>query len=1174
MGGDVQAAPQRRMAAYRRTGSPRFIDDRQVLAEVAELRSSLKWPALTEMPDRVEVGNSVEAIVLLGSLLWARQEEPAVDSAFEESLEVVELFAAAYPFAPGSVPAPLRAVCAALAVSPPVIDHVELNDEAMDLLSVAAGQREPAAVDRAVERLHLAVLAARGHPNQPYYLSHLATAWTDRFTWTGAGADIDRAVAANRRALTAPVRGRTDRAGHLANLSAALLTRFEHTDQSDDLDEALTVARHAVETAAAPGGPAPFSGWRRPPDDQSLGDPRHAAAMSWDTLAAVLSRSFHHYGDLGVLDEAVTACRYAVRATSHEDPEHPERLANLASVLLARFEHSLTVADLEGATAIADASLDAAPDGHPCRARALVCLANAYIDKFEYTSEIAALDRAIGYGRDALAASDERDTVGRGICLSNLGAALHARFDRIDDLDVLNEAVAAHRAAVDCTPPTGVHWPNYLNNLGTALRARYEVTDDVADLTESSTVLRQAVGRLPQGSVSRADFMANLASSLTLVFKRTGETAALDEATALLREVEGLAHGTDSHRSGYLALQGDAWRAAYDLRGDLVALDAAIAAYRRAVDATSPGQPSRTSHLVALGGALRRRFARTGDPATGREAVLACRSAAESTTAPATSRALAARNWAQTAAELGDIAQADAGFAATVGLLDMVARRGLHRADQERLLTRFAAAASNAAAWALRNGRPQRAVELLEQGRGVLLAHVLEARSGYNQLHADLPELARELAHVHDALEKLPSPRDRIRPDTARLASRRNELANRREELIARIRQQRGYGDFLRPPTIESLHAAAAGGPVVIINISGYGCDALTVTEDRVHVTPLPTLSAAEVTRRAAGFFDALRGTSVPDRDLSPVAGDADRTSAGRTVADTMAWLWNTIARPILTDLAIHRPADPAGHLPRVWWSPTGPLTFLPIHAAAPPYDPETGEPDGVLTRAVSSYAPTIRLLAHAGRPSTREDAPATHLIAALPVTPGHPDLPAAAVEAADLAARFPRAEILTGPAATADATLDALRRCPSFVHFACHGTQDLTDPSAGSLRLYDRPVSVRDIAGTRTGRGEIAFLSACHTFRGGAALADEAITVATAFQLAGFRHIIGTLWTIADSLAPAVAEHIYQNLTGTGPTAPDPGATSRALHAAVSGLRHRYPTSPWIWAPYVHLGP
>jgi hypothetical protein len=55
---------------------------------------------------------------------------------------------------------------------------------------------------------------------------------------------------------------------------------------------------------------------------------------------------------------------------------------------------------------------------------------------------------------------------------------------------------------------------------------------------------------------------------------------------------------------------------------------------------------------------------------------------------------------------------------------------------------------------------------------------------------------------------------------------------------------------------------------------------------------------------------------------------------------------------------------------PRLWWLPTGPLTFLPLHAAGV----YTGkEADCLSDYAVSSYVPTLSALAEARSRPTGE---------------------------------------------------------------------------------------------------------------------------------------------------------------------------------------------------------
>lgn len=61
--------------------------------------------------------------------------------------------------------------------------------------------------------------------------------------------------------------------------------------------------------------------------------------------------------------------------------------------------------------------------------------------------------------------------------------------------------------------------------------------------------------------------------------------------------------------------------------------------------------------------------------------------------------------------------------------------------------------------------------------------------------------------------------------------------------------------------------------------------------------------------------------------------------------------------------------------------------------------------------------------------------------------------------------------------------------------------------------------MTVAELANDRY-RGEFAFLSACKTAVGGVQTPDEAITLAAALQYTGWRHVIGTLWTVWDQSA------------------------------------------------------
>ena len=132
--------------------------------------------------------------------------------------------------------------------------------------------------------------------------------------------------------------------------------------------------------------------------------------------------------------------------------------------------------------------------------------------------------------------------------------------------------------------------------------------------------------------------------------------------------------------------------------------------------------------------------------------------------------------------------------------------------------------------------------------------------------------------------------------------------------------------------------------------------------------------------------------------------------------------------------------------------------------------------------------------------------------------------------------------------------------------------------PSPGSrLLLHDHattPLTVSALAQVDLAHAQLAYLSACSTADPGSLdLLDESIHLTSAFQLAGFPHVVGTLWPIDDRLAAEIAESFYTRLTPSPPGNPDPAQSAAALHHTIRTVRDRYPATPSLWAAYLHAG-
>ena len=155
---------------------------------------------------------------------------------------------------------------------------------------------------------------------------------------------------------------------------------------------------------------------------------------------------------------------------------------------------------------------------------------------------------------------------------------------------------------------------------------------------------------------------------------------------------------------------------------------------------TPRDHPDRARHLLNLGAALRARFGRTGvpGPTWTRPSTPAAQAVAVEVASPLCPGGRGPR-LGRAAAGGGQWQEAVAGFAAAVELVGQVAPRSLARSDQEHLLEELGGLGPDAAACCVHAGLAGRAVELFEQGRGVLLGQALDTRTDLTALASSIP---------------------------------------------------------------------------------------------------------------------------------------------------------------------------------------------------------------------------------------------------------------------------------------------------------------------------------------------------------------------------------------------------------------------------------------------------
>jgi hypothetical protein len=943
-------------------------------------------------------------------------------------------------------------------------------------------------------------------------------------------------------------------AGYLSSLCFGLRTRYERTGDLADLDEAIDAGRQAVAATS--------------PDH-----PNRATYLS--NLSVALGMRYERTGELSYLDQAIDGIRKALAATTPDRLDQAVDMANLGVALGHRFDRTGELSDLDQAIDALHDALAATPPDHPHHAIYLSNLGASLRTRYERTGNLVDLNRAIDTFNDALAATTPDQPFYQDI-QSNLAGALGIRSQRLGELVDLNSAVNLFRAALAATPPDHLDHAIRLSNLGVALRQRFDRTGELSDLDQAIDALHDALAATPPDHPDHAIRLSNLGVALRQRFERTGDPTDLDQAIDIGHRAVAASPPHYPHRDAILADLGIALRSRFTRSNLLTDLDAAIDALREAVIATRPDEPKRTAILVNLGGAHQARFERSRALEDAAAAIGWYQEAATMQTGAPSDRLPAAISWARLAASLNDRwPDAADGYAMAVELLPLLAWQGLDRADREQLLGDWPLLASDAAAAAVMAGRPERAIELLEQGRSVLWSQLLETRTDLLALGEVAPELAAQLREVRTALDETGPASTNLIVDavaadarSAYVADKRIRLAHKWDDLVVQVRALGGeFTNFLRPPTAHQLRAAATGGSVVVVNVSQWRSDALIVTTKGIQVLPLPTLTLDLLVNQSYHYLRALHEFE---------SGRHDPTAwiiLEQAISSTLEWIWDAIVEPVLISLG-HTETPSGQRWPRVWWCPTGPLTLLPVHAAG--YH-GSDQPAGrsVLDRVISSYTPTLRALLHAREASTNP-LPNKHqrlLLIAMPKTPGHPALPNVERECRLLTGLFPgtRHRLLNGSDATRTAVSNALAD-HGWVHFSCHGEQDLVNPSEGGIVLNDGTLTITDITASLASRGEFAFLSVCKAHTGGIRVADEAITLASGLQYIGWQHVIATLWSVWDASAADVTEHVYPRLVEDGRL--NSRHAAEALHHAIRQLRDANPYRPSRWVPFLHAGP
>ncbi|KAF5877804.1 putative tpr domain containing protein [Botrytis fragariae] len=1023
---------------------------------------------------------------------------------------------------------------------------------------------EKANLDRAIEVTQEAVdLTPQSHSDRPAILSNLGDCLFEKYSFTSEKANLDRAIEVTQEAVDLTPQSHSDRPKWLNNLGIYLSEKYSLTSEKANLDRAIEVTQEAVDLT---------------PQDHS----NRSAFLN--NLGLHFSKKYFFTSEKADLDRAIEVTQEAIDLTPQGYSNRPKWLNNLGLHLFKKYSLTSEKANLDRAIEVTQEAVDLTPQGYSDRPKLLNNLGLHLFKKYSLTSEKANLDRAIEVTQEAIDLTPQSHS-DRPIWLSNLGIYLSEKYSFTSEKADLDRAIEVTQEAIDLTPQGHSDRPRRLSNLGGCLSEKYSLTSEKADLDRAIEVTQEAVDLTPQGYSDRPKWLNNLGLHLSEKYSLTSEKANLDRAIEVTQEAIDLTPQNHSDRPIWLSNLGGCLSEKYFLTSEKADLDRAIEVTQEAVDLTPQSHSDRPKWLNNLGLHLSEKYSLTSEKADLDRAIRAYIQASASLVAIVTERLRAYKSLLQLFIKIEKWEKAlEAGFGA-IELLPALAPRSLPNSDKQRVLISIVGLASDAAAVAVHLGKVVEAVQLLEQGRGVLIGNLTDIRSVPLELQLQHPDLADQFILLRDRLN-LSTPRDQfllpgLQTSPIQQGEARRQANQEFDRLLQEIRRQPDFHDFLKPPSQIEIQKVALEGPVIYINVSRCRSDALIIENDSIRSFHLPRLDI--------DYLGSQREKLYMSKFLDQIL---------------LQELWDRVTFPVLEALELQKNQVKVFRQ-RVWWIPTGVLSRFPIQAAG--YHLEE-PPKSVLDTVVSSFASSLRSISHSrSNPSAKSLSKLDRLVlVAMETTLGLSPLPFARNEAEEVKKICQNANLAVIEQHRKKPVLDALASCKIF-HFAGHGFSDPIDPLQSCLLLGDREedrLTLDNFIGTSALEQPpfLAYLSACNTSQvENELMIDEGLHLVNAFQLAGFQHVIGTLWDVDDKLCSDVARIVYEHVLGDeithesvslglhtaikwcrdqwrGGVLRETGESTYAADSAITSGRDYGPkiarhTRGFEWVPYIHFG-
>ncbi|KAF4343745.1 30S ribosomal S17P protein [Fusarium beomiforme] len=818
------------------------------------------------------------------------------------------------------------------------------------------------------------------------------------------------------------------------------------------------------------------------------------------------------------------------------NPQYPLALKFLRARLIERYALTGSESDLERGIVTARKSIQITNgiifDGVAHFEDLSALLGSKYLAK----GAIEDIEEAISMGLKAieLETADSKST--RPQLLARIGSLWGQKSLRTGSLDDMEEGIRLARQAVEEASDDELALADASNSLATLLGNRYSITGALIDIDEAIALERRALKMGGYKSTMLATALGNLAVLLQQRYQRSHELSDLEESTQFSNQALDAMPGDHPDRTRHQHDIGIKLARKFAITNHIEDLDKGIQSLRQAVNNMPKSHPSRAIYLHSLASGLISKGFLTFDGNGVDEQISVAREALKATpeSHPAHGELLYGLGIALLGAQVtrktktgieeaitcfeSAISQSNAPALCRIqacmsllpicpdqdrslkaaklvmGLIPRIIPRQQDNSDRQSSLAELAGFASDAAAVAIQAAQVVDALELLKQGQDLLGASAEQMQIDIAELEKLHPEYAAEFERLRNEINRP------IDPDIS--ASQSTAL---RDGQALRLYDAGKEFDDL----VEKIRQL----PKFDTFLQAPGLDDMQSITDR---GPIIIINVSMIFCDAIIIMtDGIQTVALIDLSLEEIQ---QRVLAGeRGSPGVLEWLWDTIVCPVLNAI------DFTGAPTRENW-------------------------------------PHAMIQARKRRTPTRATNKA--VLVAMETTPTLSRLAFAKQELGVVKSVCSSIGLETVESERKKAALiEQIRSCKVF-HFAGHGCTDLQDPLKSYLCLEDVLTNPLKVGGLldlnlKDQPPFLAYLSACGTGRiQQEQFLDESVHLVSAFQLAGFQHVIGTLWEVNDEVCVEIAKVTYEGIRDGHMT---DQSVAWGLHEASRRLRDKW---------------